>query len=47
MVSLFTSLYSWSTGAFIMIGVFSLVILALVGIIFFMMNNDKKKKERD
>jgi hypothetical protein len=37
-------LYSWDNGAFIMIGVFTLVILGLVGIVFLMMNTDKKKK---
>ncbi|MBN9284981.1 MULTISPECIES: hypothetical protein [Flavobacterium] len=40
-------LYSWSNGAFIMIGIFSLVVFCLIGIVFFMMNTDKKKKERD
>ncbi|WP_396173414.1 hypothetical protein [Flavobacterium sp.] len=44
MNNLFISLYSWENGAIIMVGVFALVIIALVGIVFFMMNNDKKKK---
>ena len=37
-------LYSWGNGSFIMIGVFSLVIIGLVGGVIFMMNSDKKKK---
>jgi phosphotransferase system glucose/maltose/N-acetylglucosamine-specific IIC component len=37
-------LYSWGNGAFIMIGVFSLVIIGLVGAVLLMMNSDKKKK---
>ncbi|WP_168732841.1 hypothetical protein [Flavobacterium supellecticarium] len=47
MVKLFISLYSWSVGAFIMIGIFSFVIFSLVASIFLMMNSNKKKKERD
>ena len=38
-------LYSWDNGAFIMIGVFALVILGLVGAIFLMMGNNKNKKD--
>lgn len=38
-------LYSWDNGAFIMIGVFALVILGLVGAIFLMMSSNKKKKD--
>jgi hypothetical protein len=37
-------LYSWGNGAFIMIGVFSLVIIGLVAAVMIMMNSDKKKK---
>ncbi len=37
------SLYSWENGAFIMIVVFGLVILALVAAVVMMMNADKKK----
>ncbi|UUC44983.1 hypothetical protein [Flavobacterium cerinum] len=47
MIRLFASLYSWTSGAFIMIGIFSFVIFSLVAYVFIMMNNDKKKKERD
>lgn len=39
-----TLLYSWGNGSFIMIGVFSLVIIGLVGAVLVMMNSDKKKK---
>ncbi len=35
-------MYSWENGAFIMIGVFALVIIALVGTIYLMMNGNKK-----
>lgn len=35
-------MYSWENGAFIMIGVFALVIITLVGAIFLMMNGNKK-----
>ncbi|MPT34085.1 MAG: hypothetical protein E2604_03100, partial [Flavobacterium sp.] len=34
MAKLFISLYSWSVGAFIMIGIFSFVIFSLVASIF-------------
>ena len=44
MNNLFIPLYSWENGAIIMVGVFALVIAALVGAVFFMMNSDKKKK---
>ncbi|MEO4005191.1 MULTISPECIES: hypothetical protein [unclassified Flavobacterium] len=47
MAKLFISLYSWSIGAFIMIGIFSFVIFSLVAYIFLMMNSNKKKKERE
>lgn len=40
-------LYSWGNGAFIMVVVFSLVILGLVGGVYLLMNTDKKKKEKD
>ena len=36
------SLYSWENGAFIMVVVFGLVILALVAAVVMMMNADKK-----
>jgi hypothetical protein len=38
-------LYSWDNGAFIMIGIFSLVICGLIGIIFLMMGSSKNKKD--
>ncbi len=37
------ALYSWDNGAFIMIGVFALVILGLVGAVMMMMNSKNKK----
>ncbi|CAM3534443.1 hypothetical protein FLGE108171_01960 [Flavobacterium gelidilacus] len=40
-------LVNWGNGAFIMIVIFSLVILGLVGVVFLLMNTDKKKKEND
>lgn len=43
MKNLIVPLYSWSNGAIIMTIVFGLVILALVGAVFFMMNNNEKK----
>ena len=43
MKNLFVPLYSWSNGAIIMTFVFALVIIALVGAVFFMMNNNEKK----
>ena len=44
MNNLFIPLYSWENGAIIMTAVFILVIVAIVGSVFFMMNTDKKKK---
>lgn len=44
MAKLLVPLYSWGNGAFIMVAVFTLVILGLVGAVMFMMNSDKKKK---
>lgn len=37
--------YSWGNGAFIMIGVFALVIIALVGFVLKMMNDKNKKND--
>ncbi|MFY7741044.1 MAG: hypothetical protein ACOVQR_00215 [Flavobacterium sp.] len=37
------ALYSWDNGAFIMIGVFALVIFGLVGAVMMMMNSKNKK----
>lgn len=37
--------YSWGNGAFIMIGVFALVIIALVGFVIMMMNSNNKKND--
>jgi hypothetical protein len=38
-------LYSWNNGAVIMIGVFSSVIIGIIGTVLFMLNSDKKKKD--
>ncbi len=43
MTKLALPLYSWDNGAFIMIGVFALVIFGLIGIIMMMMNSKNKK----
>jgi len=43
MNKLFLPLYSWDNGAFIMIGIFALVILGLVGAILLMMGGKNKK----
>ncbi|WP_445454672.1 hypothetical protein [Flavobacterium sp. 25HG05S-40] len=43
MTQLALPLYSWDNGAFIMIGVFSLVIAGLVGFILIMINSKNKK----
>lgn len=45
MTKLALPLYSWDNGAFIMIGVFALVIIGLVGIVLMMMNSNKNKKD--
>jgi flagellar basal body-associated protein FliL len=45
MIQLVHPLYSWDNGAFIMIGVFAVVIIGLVSAIFLMMGSNKKKKE--
>jgi hypothetical protein len=45
MTKLTIPLYSWNNGAFIMIGVFALVIIGLVGAIFLMMGSNKNKKD--
>lgn len=47
MKNLFIPLFNYSNGAFIMVVVFTLVIVGLVGAVMFMMNTDKKKKEND
>lgn len=46
MEKLVLPLFNFGNGAFIMIVVFSLVILGLVGAVFLLMNTDKKKKEK-
>lgn len=43
MTQLALPLYSWENGAFIMTGIFALVIFALVGYIVAMMNSKNKK----
>ncbi|HLP65177.1 hypothetical protein [Flavobacterium sp.] len=45
MTQLAHPLYSWDNGAFIMIGVFALVIFGLVGIVMMMMNSKNKKND--
>lgn len=44
MKSLVLPLFDFANGAFVMIAIFSLVILGLVGAVMMMMNSDKKKK---
>lgn len=44
MRNLIIPLFDFNNGAFIMIGVFALVIIGLLGAVMFMMNTDKKKK---
>ncbi|MFN3968358.1 hypothetical protein [Flavobacterium sp.] len=45
MISLNIPLYSWDNGAFIMIGIFALVIVALVATVLLMMNSKNKKND--
>ncbi|MEK8180718.1 hypothetical protein WMW71_10245 [Flavobacterium buctense] len=45
MTSLNIPLYSWDNGAFIMIAVFALVIIGIIGAVFFMMNSKHKKND--
>lgn len=45
MKKLFLPLYSWDNGAFIMVGVFTLVIIGLLAAIYFMMNSKNKKND--
>ena len=45
MIQFVHPLYSWDNGAFIMIGVFALVIIGLISAIFLMMGSNKKKKD--
>jgi hypothetical protein len=40
-----SALYSWGNGSFIMIVIFSLVIIGIIGAVIIMMNTDKKKKD--
>lgn len=47
MKSLVLPLFDFANGAFVMIAIFSLVILGLVGAVMMMMNSDKKKKGND
>jgi hypothetical protein len=42
MATLMLPTYSWESGAFIMIGIFALVIIALLGAIYLMMHGNKK-----
>ncbi len=45
MAFLHIPMYSWENGAFIMIGIFALVITALIGAIYLMMNSKDKKND--
>ncbi|MBW3518585.1 hypothetical protein [Flavobacterium sp. NKUCC04_CG] len=47
MTTITTALYSFSNGAFIMIGVFAVVCIAIVAAIFLLMGSDKGKKTND
>ena len=47
MINLSLPLYSFGNGAFIMIVIFTLVVLGLIGAVMLLMNTDKKKKEND
>ncbi|WP_322550019.1 hypothetical protein [Flavobacterium psychraquaticum] len=44
MANLLLPLYSWGSGAFIMVAIFGLVIVGLIGAVMLLMNSDKKKK---
>jgi uncharacterized membrane protein len=44
MTNLFSPLYSFDNGAFVMIGVFALVIIGLIAVVLMMMGSDKNKK---
>jgi hypothetical protein len=43
MTNLFSPLYSFDNGAFVMIGVFALVIIGIIAAVMMMMGSDKKK----
>jgi hypothetical protein len=45
MISLNISLYSWDNGAFIMIGVFAIVVIAIVGAVLVIINSKNKKND--
>ncbi|GEM_PF-421615 len=47
MTNLSIALYSFSQGAFIMVGIFAVVCIAIVGAIFLLMGTDKTKKETE
>jgi uncharacterized membrane protein len=45
MTNLFSPLYSFDNGAFVMIGVFALVIIGIIAVVLMMMmGSDKKEK---
>lgn len=46
MIATNIALYSWGNGAFIMIGVFALVILGLVGAVMMMVGSSKNKDQK-
>ncbi len=43
MTKIFTPLFDFNNGAFIMIGIFALVIIGLIAGVMLLMNGDKKK----
>lgn len=45
MTNLFSPLYSYNNGAFVMIAVFALVIIGIITAVMLMMGSDKKKKD--
>lgn len=45
MTKLAHPLYSWDNGAFIMIGVFALVIIGIIGFVIAMINSKNKKND--
>jgi hypothetical protein len=45
MIPLNFSLYSWENGAFIMIGVFALVIIAIMTTVILMISSKNKKND--
>ncbi len=46
MIATNSVLYSWGNGAFLMIGVFALVILGMVGVVMMMAGSSKNKDQK-